>query len=151
MKKEFTHKEITNHLFEIDNKGWSLVKNAYSKELIDSVNEELEKVRPVYHKIQRKAGLGDKSLNSTHHTLLSTKKVLELLDPNPTDEILKAYFGGNYILNTMGAAWCDPEGAYNYTQKIHRDIRSYSSSHRLYINGVILREVHENFYLIPRY
>tara|TARA_Y100000589_G_scaffold329445_1_gene376026 strand:+ start:1237 stop:2025 length:789 start_codon:yes stop_codon:yes gene_type:complete len=129
---------IKNHIDEIDNKGWTLMKGCYNSNLIDKINQGIEKVKPTYHKIQEEAGLSNLSHNSTHHTFVSYRGVLDLLDPNPTHDILTEFFGGKYILNTMGAAWCDPRGAYNYTQKIHRDIRSYSSSSRLYLNGVIL-------------
>ena len=41
------------------------------------------------------------------------------------DSYLEAYFGGLYILNTMGASVVRPH-ADIYTANVHRDIRSFT-------------------------
>ena len=63
--------------------------------------------------------------------------MLRLLDPNPVDALLTAYFGGRYILNTIGASFVEPDQAI-YTQRIHRDLRSFSGSTRLLANTLIM-------------
>ena len=130
--------QVEEVINSIDKQGWVVLENVYSNEQINDVNEEIENLLDIYTDLQIKNGLKDASKNSTHHTALMSDAVLNLLNPNPTNEILETFFGGNYILNTMGAAFSQPNNGYNYTMEIHRDIRSYSSENRLYINGIVL-------------
>ena len=120
---------------EID--GWYQFQNAYSEDLIDSVNEDLSKLDEIYAPIQKDAGVYNDSVNAYHHTLMVCPSMMKLLDPNPIHELLKNYFGGKYILNTMGASIVNPNTTI-YTQKIHRDIRSHTNGLNILTNTLIM-------------
>ena len=130
--------KINEIIESIDKNGWAKIESVYNVNQINEVLKEAELVLPFYERLQSEAGLGDSTINSTHHTALICESVMNLINPNPTHELLETFFNGKYILNTMGVAFCQPNEGYNYTMKIHRDIRSYSSSNRLFINTIIL-------------
>lgn len=122
----------------IDEIGFVVIEDVYSEQQMTDAIEEIESKIDWYENLQAENGLGTISANSAHHITIMCPTTLALLNPNPTNEILNTFFGGNYILNTMGVSICQPQEGYNYTMEIHRDIRSFSSSNRLYINGVLL-------------
>lgn len=121
----------------IDEKGWVLIPNVYTSELIQQVKEEFNKYEHEFVKIQRSKGMADLVVNATHHTFVICRKMLELLEETTVSPLLEAYFQGKYILNTMGLSQI-PAGGSVYTQKIHRDVRTFTGSLKLWINTLIM-------------
>jgi ectoine hydroxylase-related dioxygenase (phytanoyl-CoA dioxygenase family) len=56
------------------------------------------------------------------------------------DEYIRAYFDGEYILNSYGALDNLPysEQAYAHGQRFHRDVRTYSGEFRLMLNMLVM-------------
>lgn len=118
--------------------GWARVSKVYNPKLMVQIKEQALKSETVFQAIQKRNGVGDEAQNSTHHSLLTCPKMFDLISPNPLHGFLKHYFQGKYILNTMGASFVRPKKNYVYTQKIHRDIRSFSGEGRLLINTLVM-------------
>lgn len=130
--------DFSQMLKELDDRGWTRVEAVYPAELLDAIKDEIEAAWPVYKRIQQENGVGDESRNASHHSILLCPSMLKLLDPNPIHDFLECYFGGRYILNTMGASVIRPDNEYVYTQKIHRDLRSFSGDYRLAVNTLVM-------------
>jgi len=124
-------------LKNIQEKGWVRFKGVYDEELVNKVNFELEHLDKIYSPVQKEAGVYDRSRNAYHHTIMVCRSMLELIDPNPINEFLETFFGGKYILNTMGVSIVMPKVDI-YTQQVHRDVRSFTGNFRLLINTLIM-------------
>jgi len=123
---------------ELDKEGFAVVRNVYSESMMDGVKAEYAKVKNSFCNIQKDAGLGDETKNATHHTILMCPKMLKLLDPNPLNKFIEYYFGGKYILYTMGASSKNPNSEYVYTQKIHREFYTFTFGQRLMLNSLVM-------------
>jgi len=118
--------------------GWIKIENAYSSDIIKNAIYELEHNRDIYNSIQRNAGVFEDSRNAYHHSIvMCPDSQLKFLDPFPFYEHLKSYFGGNFILSSMGSTYVEPN-VNVYTQNIHRDSRSFSPNDRLLLNMLIM-------------
>lgn len=120
---------MIRHLQNIKKFGWTRVKNALSKKLVDQMKFELYQVDKKYLKIQNKNGLKNSAKNTYHHIPLLCKTSFSILKNIPIDKLLTKYFEGKYILNIMGAVRIKPNKVATSTQKIHRDIRSHTYSY----------------------
>jgi len=129
--------DLAAHLDALDSRGWTRIEAAFPQPIVQQVRAELGGARPLYEEIQRRNGVYEASRNALHHTLVVCRSMLTLLDPNPADALLSAWFGGRYILNTMGASFVEP-GQPIYTQRIHRDVRSFTGGFPLLINTLVM-------------
>ena len=59
--------------------------------------------------------------------------MLEFLEPSTMAQILEKYFEGKHILNTMGLSVPIADKTV-YTQNIHRDVRTFTGSSKLWLN-----------------
>ncbi|MAF97067.1 MAG: phytanoyl-CoA dioxygenase [Micavibrio sp.] len=132
-----TQIDIEKHEKEITEKGWTAFRGVYSAELIAKACEELDEIRPTYDEIHKEQGVYEETKNAYHHTVVLSPAQLEMINPNPLHGFLENYFGGRYILNTMGTSYVLPQTGI-YTQRIHRDIRSFSGKERLTVNTLIM-------------
>lgn len=118
--------------------GWVKIDSVYSPNIISNAINELENIRNIYDSIQRNAGVYEDSKNAYHHSIVMCSDTqLRFLDPFPFYEHLKSYFGGNFILSSMGTTFVEPN-VNVYTQNIHRDSRSFSPNDRLLLNMLIM-------------
>lgn len=117
--------------------GWVIVPGAYPPELMVKIKQAMVDVYPLYRRLHAKKDLLDEAEYSLHHLPVVCPAVLELLENNPVHEHLTWYFGGKYILNTLGGAIIPPGGEI-YTRRIHRDIRSYCGDGHLMVNTLIM-------------
>ena len=118
-------------------KGWAVVPGAYPAALMSEIKQAMVEVYPLYRRLHAKRGLSEAAEYALHHLPVVCPEVLRLLRRNPVHAHLTWYFGGKYILNTLGGSIIPP-GAEIYTRRIHRDIRSFSGSARLMINTLIM-------------
>ncbi len=128
---------IKTHEAEIVRRGWTAFRGMYNQDVVNRVCNELDQIRPIYDKVQTEQGVIQESRNAYHHTVVLSPEQLSLLNPNPLHDFLEYYFGGRYILNTMGTSYVEPNMGV-YTQNIHRDIRSFSGEGRLTVNVLIM-------------
>ncbi|MEK9669510.1 MAG: phytanoyl-CoA dioxygenase family protein [Gammaproteobacteria bacterium] len=129
--------EVTHSILELENKGWFKVDRCFDLHLINRICEEWDNIRPYYESIQRSKGIFSATKNTTHHNIINMPSLLELLEVNPLRNFLQDFFNGPYILNTMGISEIT-YGADTYTQKIHRDVRSFDGACNLWINTLVL-------------
>jgi hypothetical protein len=118
-------------------KGWVTVPEAYPAALMAEIKQAMVDVYPLYRRLHAKKGLMAAAEYALHHLPVVCPAVLQLLAPNPVAEQLTWYFGGRYILNTLGGAIIPP-GAEIYTRRIHRDIRTFSGDQRLMVNTLVM-------------
>lgn len=128
---------ISKALKQIETKGWYLCKGIYKKKLILDIKDEFENSIKKFEKIQKKKKIFNKTKNSYHHVPLVCRKMLKLLNKNYAFDILEKYFNGKFILSTMGIARVSKNQGV-YTQKIHRDVRSFTGDSKLWINTLIM-------------
>ena len=133
---------LTGHMKDIvvkvQSEGYALIENVFEKKLIDEVLEEFNRLEKHFIKIQKIQGIYPEVKSTTHHTPVVCRKMLELLEPSLLTTFLESFFDGQkYILNTMGLSKIEPGGSV-YTQKIHRDVRSFPGSTDLWINTLIM-------------
>lgn len=118
-------------------KGWATVPAAYPAGLMVEIRQAMVDVYPLYRRLHAKRGLSVEAEFSLHHLPVLCPAVLRLLQDNPVHDHLTWFFGGRYILNTLGGAIIPPGGQI-YTRRIHRDIRSFSGRERLMVNTLIM-------------
>jgi len=131
---KFDFKSIEADIVE---RGWAILKGVYDMALIEDIRADIERQIPVYERIQKEEGVFEESQNAYHHSIVGCPAQMKLIDPNPIHGFLEHYFEGRYILNAMGTTCILPNQPV-YTQKIHRDSRSYSDGSRLIINTLIM-------------
>jgi len=118
-------------------KGWTLIPSVFDEELIENVKANYEKFKKTFIDIQARKGISKETANATHHTHVVCRSMLKFLEQTNTHPILEAYFGGKYILSTMGLSEIPPFGNV-YTQKIHRDVRTFTGETHLWVNTLIM-------------
>lgn len=129
--------DIKRHLGDIQVKGWTKIDGVYQEKLLDKVKLEFVREEHRFSEIQQRKGIRAQTRNATHHTLLVCPSMLELLEENKIHPLLEAYFGGKYILSTMGLSKVI-SGSGVYTQNIHRDVRTFTGDAPLWVNTLIM-------------
>ena len=124
-------------LNELSENGWVKISNVYTEELIDAVLAEYLNLEHEFIEVQKYKGISSKVKNTSHHSFVLCRKMLELLDNDKLDDVLEVFFEGPYILNTMGVSRVS-RGNQIYTENIHRDVRSFTGASKLWLNAIVL-------------
>ncbi len=127
----------SEEIAQVHSRGWVKFENVFSEELIDDILAEYQKFEPEFKDIQKRKGIEHLVENATHHSFVLCRKMFAFLENALVDDFLTQYFEGPYILNTMGVSRITNERK-TYTQNIHRDIRSFTGSNKLWINTLIM-------------
>lgn len=122
---------------QVHQQGWTKFDGVFSAELIDDILEQYKQMEPEFIHIQERKGVAQLVENATHHSFVLCRKMFAFLENDIVDEFLTQYFEGPYILNTMGVSRITKDSK-TYTQNIHRDIRSFTGSNKLWINTLIM-------------
>jgi phytanoyl-CoA dioxygenase PhyH len=103
--------------------GWALLPKAIHAYEVAVMRRELDASRDVCTVFQCVNGIQNTE-GTVHHlpAIPECRSFLRFLDNNPADDVIFAYFGGPYILNSMGGNFNEGQ---NYASEIHRDIRSF--------------------------
>jgi len=107
--------------------GWVLVPDVVDAALRGRLVEELERAHANQRAIQIANGVGDGTDGTVHHLPLAGGAFLELLDRQLLADVLDAFFGGPYIINTYGGVLNLPDNL-SYVGRVHRDLRSFSGT-----------------------
>ena len=105
--------------------GWVLVPSALDEQLRLLLVEAIEQAHTTLRKIQIANGVGEGTDGTVHHLPLVGDVFLDFLDRQFCGEILNAFFGGPYVLNTFGGVLNLPNKL-SYVGGIHRDQRSFT-------------------------
>jgi hypothetical protein len=89
---------------------------------------------------QRRNGVGDGMAGVAHHVVGGEDSLNDFLCAFFLDTYIRAYFGGEYILNSYGAVNNLPCSldTYKHGHRFHRDIRTYSGNFRLMLNMLVM-------------
>lgn len=128
---------MTNYLDTLTHRGWVKFDDVFSTQLVDEILDEYLTNEHHFVNIQKQKGIAHLVENATHHSFVICRKMLTLLENPILGKFLTEYFNGAYILNTMGVSRITKVNK-TYTQNIHRDIRSFSGSNKLWLNAIIL-------------
>ena len=123
----------------LKSRGWVLIKNVYSKNFIEDVKSEYASKKNFFNDIQRKKNMPKESIDVGFHTIVKCPKSLGLFEKNKTSDIIHNHFNGLYILNTMSISEIKTNSNI-YTLNIHRDIRTFSGSSKLWLISLIMLE-----------
>lgn len=117
--------------------GWCLFENVVDKALIKDLIVDLEQSYSIRRPIQIKNGVGAKTEGTAHHLLADGKSFVEFLKRAYLDEFIRAFFGGNYILNSFGGNLNMPHHV-TYASVAHRDVRTYTQEIKMLLNTIVM-------------
>jgi hypothetical protein len=105
--------------------GWVLVGGAVPADVLARLRSDIEAAFTSQRAIQINNGVGEGTAGTVHHLPLSGGSFLEFLEGRFCGDLLDAFFGGPYILNTFGGVLNLPDDL-SYVGRVHRDLRSFS-------------------------
>jgi ectoine hydroxylase-related dioxygenase (phytanoyl-CoA dioxygenase family) len=122
---------------EMDRSGWFLFPDAVDQELVRDLIVDLEQSYEIRRPIQIKNGVDTNTQGTSHHLLADGKSFAEFLKRAYLDEYLRAFFGGNYILNAFGGNLNMP-GNQTYASLVHRDVRTFTTEVKFLLNIILM-------------
>jgi ectoine hydroxylase-related dioxygenase (phytanoyl-CoA dioxygenase family) len=139
MKNKFTYSEISveNAMVQLDQFGWISYENALEPEFVDQINNSLENAYEKRREIQESNGISQNMEGTLHHLIESDNFALQFLDRLYCDKEMKAFLGGNYIVNAFGGVMNSKDNR-PYVQNIHRDVRSFMGRDKTMIQMMVL-------------
>ena len=122
----------------MDSRGWVVFPGVISAPLVSRMLSDLDKAWDVCRAVQSKNGISSDADLTLHHLVVIGDSFIELLDEMAVlGPYFERYFGGKYILNSLGGA-INTRGHTSYAHRIHRDIRSYSGELPLLLNTLVM-------------
>lgn len=117
--------------------GWCLFEDVVDESLVEALIEDLERSYAIRRSIQVRNGVDENTEGTAHHLLADGRSFAELLRRAYVDDYIKAFFGGNYILNAFGGN-LNRRGQFTYASQVHRDVRTYTREIRLLLNSIVM-------------
>lgn len=117
--------------------GWVIFPGILNQEFINRLSADLAKAYDICRSVQVKNGIAENTDGSVHHLVGLGASFLELLEKMPLWEYVKGFFGGNFILNSLGGIINMPRGS-TYASNVHRDIRMFSGTLPLMLNMLVM-------------
>jgi ectoine hydroxylase-related dioxygenase (phytanoyl-CoA dioxygenase family) len=118
--------------------GWVVFPSLISPALVSEMREDMARAWDVCREIQRRNGVSSEADLTVHHLIAVCDSFIRLLvEMQVLDEYFESYFGGKYILNSLGGA-INTRGRTSYAHRIHRDIRSFSGNVPLLLNTLVM-------------
>lgn len=105
--------------------GWVPAPAAVPPDMLARLREDLDAAYASQRALQIRNGVGDGTDGTVHHLPLAGGSFLEFLERRICGDMLDAFFGGPYILNTFGGVLNKPNDL-SYVGRVHRDLRSFS-------------------------
>jgi len=122
----------------MDSDGWIIFPDVIASDSIADMLAELAMAWDVCRQMQKKNGVSSEADLTLHHLVVIGGSFVRLLDQlSILDPYFEAYFGGRYILNSLGGA-INTRAHTSYAHRIHRDIRSYSGDIPLLLNTLVM-------------
>jgi hypothetical protein len=133
-------KSTDHFLQEIATAGYSFFEDMLPAQLIERLRLDIPRRMQICREYQIRNGVAQGMAGSAHHVVGGDDSLTEFLDALYLDEHIKAYFSGEYILNSYGAIDNIPfsEDAYKHGQRFHRDVRTFSRELRLMLNMLVM-------------
>lgn len=118
-------------------RGWVVFYSVLPASLIDRLKHDLESAYSTCRATQLKNGVAENTDGSVHHLIGLGHSFLELLEAIPLWPNVETYFGGKFILNSMGGIINKPGGK-TYASNVHRDVRTYYRDKPLMLNMLVM-------------
>jgi hypothetical protein len=118
---------------------WQVFPDVIPPLLVDVLRDDLAYAWTVCRQVQIENGVADDADRTVHHLLAITecssfRDLIQAL--HPLDDVFRHYFGGAYILNSLGGALLS-KGHPSYANRIHRDVRSFQDT-PLVLNTLVM-------------
>lgn len=118
--------------------GWTIFERAIDPDLVLRMGAQLDEAWRVCREVQERNGVARDADLTVHHLVGIRPSFLELIDAMaPLDPFFERYFGGKYILNSLGGA-INTKNHVSYAHRVHRDIRSFSGDMPLLLNTLVM-------------
>ncbi len=130
---------MTQHeaLYLIKSRGWALFPAVLPPAQIAQLVADSEAVVAQRREIQVKNGVAANMEGTSHHVLGQGDSLDAFIDDLPLYDVIEAHFAGKIILLNFGATLNAPN-ARTYTQKPHRDVRSFTRGFPLSLNMLVM-------------
>jgi len=136
---ETSRKTVSKEDFvsQMEVQGWFIFEDIVDAALVKELIVDLERSYEIRRPIQIKNGVDANTEGTAHHLLADGKSFIELLKRAYLDEYLKAFFEGNYILNTFGGN-LNLKKQFTYASVVHRDVRTYTREIKFLMNIIVM-------------
>jgi hypothetical protein len=129
---------VAEHEARLAQDGWTVLPRFLESDLLDSLNAALVPSLELRDAIRQRNNVSENSDGTLHHLLTDAPCYMELLASlEPLDELFRAFFGGNFVLNTYGGVVNNADTR-SYVQTVHRDIRFSSATKRFMLNALVM-------------
>jgi ectoine hydroxylase-related dioxygenase (phytanoyl-CoA dioxygenase family) len=119
-------------------KGWVVFPEIIGPDLVERMRADIVACWDVCRTIQERNGVAADADLTVHHLVGQADSFLDLVERMAVlAKHFEAYFGGKYILNSLGGA-VNTRGHVSYAQRVHRDIRSFSGDMPLLLNTLVM-------------
>ncbi|EOR93846.1 Phytanoyl-CoA dioxygenase [Arcticibacter svalbardensis MN12-7] len=136
-KFDYSQSSVPSFMQSIDGFGWVIYENVLEPKFIDEINDSLEEAYEKRRQIQVNNGIHSNMEGTLHHLLEKDNFGSRFLEKMYFDEEMKAFLGGNYILNSFGGVM-NSKNTKPYVQNIHRDVRSFWEKEKMMIQMMVL-------------
>jgi hypothetical protein len=141
---------------ELDDAGFVILPATLPNDLLDRLRRDLPLRAEACSAMLRQRDMDTGGGNVAHHIVGGGDSVAEFLGMDIADDLIGAFLGGQFILNSYGAVNNAPAGGkgYEHGQKFHRDVRTYAGSFHLMLNMIVMVDefTRENggTYVVPK-
>ena len=128
-----------NHIeLELKEKGWVIIPDFFSVDLIDKINTLLPIAAEKRKQIMLQNKLDANTQGTAHHIMADDIVFVQLLEQiSEVNKLLEKYFSGKYILNSYGG-FINERSANTYSKNMHRDVRTYTGDLKFMINLLVM-------------
>lgn len=116
--------------------GWASSPSVLPAAQVEALRTALGRAYEVCRGVQLANGIGDKTDGTVHHVVGLDPAFVALIDPPPLLETMRAFFGGNFILNSYGGV-INLKNYTAYVGRVHRDVRFFTHGQPLMLNMLI--------------
>ena len=124
-------------LYLIRTRGWATFPSVLPPAQIAQLVADSEAIVAHRREIQVRNGVAGNMEGTSHHVLGQGDSLDAFIDDLPLYEVIEAHFAGKIILLNFGAT-LNPPNARTYTQKPHRDVRSFTRGYPLSLNMLVM-------------
>jgi len=133
-------KSILDFEREVSSVGFSVFAGVVPDDLLERLRRDIPLRQEACRLAQARNGVDAGMEGSAHHVVGGDDSLYDFLCAMYLNDHIKAYFGGEYILNAYGAInnTTYSEATYKHGLRFHRDVRTYSGDFRLMINMLVM-------------
>lgn len=126
---------------ELRESGYTIFRNMCDASYVDALSAAVDRSYEVCRAVQVENGVEAVTDGTVHHLLATGDAIyLDLLEKicfSSTNDFIRSFFGGNYILNSYGGV-INLTATPSYVANIHRDIRFFTGDFPLMLNMLIM-------------